>query len=111
MKPEDQTFLDIVLNEIENNAKRASQGRWRIDHGHVIAGEIEKTGDKIVDKRFDVAMVPWESKQVVRGVNPNHWRQSNMRYVATVYPERMRRLVRIVREMKEELEQLRKEKK
>jgi hypothetical protein len=115
-RPMTREGLLAAMTGIEELARRATPGPWRLDHGHVVAGEVKQqrtenpdgtTTTKYVDKRFDVLMEPWEAKQAVRGVNPGNWLNGNARYAAAVYPEKMLRMIAAVRELISENEALR----
>ncbi|MCB1466562.1 MAG: hypothetical protein KDK08_05320 [Rhizobiaceae bacterium] len=97
--------LKRFLDEIESNAKPATRGRWRMDHGHVIASRERTQEDgTIKNEVFDVACRPWDAKMCVRLPNPYMSALQDMRHVATCYPEKMLELVKFVRRLLSEQE-------
>lgn len=101
MNSKDLNFLKSSLTLIEENAKQATPGPWYMNHGNVVAGDLEWDDEKkqTRDRRFDVAVSPFRKDQTVFNINPYATRNRDMRYVATVEPKRMLRLVQVVREL------------
>lgn len=82
-----------VLGEIEGNAKKATPGPWAISHSHVIKSDQRGT--------YDIASRPYDRDHCVYGVNPyaDPTATDDMRYIATVDPQKMLKLVEDIREV------------
>lgn len=96
-----------VTSEIEANAALATPGRWEISHSHVFGTQIKDLGEgKCQRVYFDIASQPYERKQCVYGVHPDHGGMGykDMKHIVTCEPERMKMLVADVRELLTERE-------
>jgi hypothetical protein len=88
-----------VLAEIENNAKKATPGPWSISHSCVIKHAYKTLdGGKVVDATFDIASQPWAKGHAQFGINPQPNGSNDMRYISTVDPQRMLKLVEDIRD-------------
>lgn len=90
--------INRVLALIEENAKQATPGPWGISHDHVIKHEKLEDGTYL---SYDIACAPWHNTGYVYGVNPH--KNSDMKYITTVEPKRMKQLVDDIRELLREL--------
>lgn len=77
-----------VIGEIAANIKATSPGPWYMSHGHVISPGKGQNTD------FDIASQPHhKSHHTIYGLNTGDTGRNDMRYIATVEPVRMTKLV------------------
>lgn len=92
-----------VTSLIEANSAGTSPGPWYMSHGHVISpGKklLPPPGDRFPKQAdFDVCATPSGKDHTVYRTNPGGYGsgRGDMRYIATVEPVAMRRLVEDVR--------------
>ena len=89
-----------IFAEIEGNAKKATPGPWAISHSCVLKYARKTLDDgRVVDASFDIASQPWAPGHAQFGLNPQKNGSNDMRYIATVDPQKMLSLIEAVREL------------
>lgn len=96
-----------VTDLIDDNAKLATSGEWRISHGHVYTSrpKLKPKSEYDVDC-FDICSQPSERQHTVYGVHPGGYgtAYADMKHIATCKPTTMTKLVADVRELLTERE-------